>query len=51
MTMDRYFDRQGNPRIPWGWRIWAAFCLLLGLGFLGFIVWAVITLLHILASK
>lgn len=40
-----------EPRTPrWFWA-WAAFCGVLGLAFLAFVVWAVIRFLDILAAK
>lgn len=36
------------PPTPLGFKIWFAFCALLGAGMLAFVIWAVIRLLDIL---
>lgn len=35
---------------PWWWA-WFAFCALVAVGFLGFVVWAAVRLLDILAAR
>jgi hypothetical protein len=40
--------RPGLPPTPIGFKIWLAFCGVLGVGMLGFVIWAVLQLLRIL---
>lgn len=43
----RFSDRKPElPGMPWWFMLWFAFCALLGLGILGLIAWAVITLVN-----
>lgn len=40
-----------DPPTPLWFKAWFAFCLLAGLSVLGFVAWAIIRLLDILAAK
>jgi hypothetical protein len=44
--MIRRHDHIEHPKVPWGWRLWFAFCALVSLTVIGVVLWAIVKLVN-----